>query len=161
MDVFNLDKFFIDQYKAFSRSFTKIKSAELATKVDALYGDKKFWPEPLLQINPHYAPGGSIKDFIDGGVLEPECARIFRDRWGIPDQRDPTLKLRKHQEQAISFAKAAQSYVVTTGTGSGKSLCFFIPIIDAALKAKKAGGAAKTRAIIIYPMNALANSQAK
>ncbi|EAQ06275.1 DEAD/DEAH box helicase [Yoonia vestfoldensis] len=161
MDVFNLDHFVIEQYKAFSRSFTKIRSPEIASKVDALYDDKRFWPEPLLQINPHYASGGSIRDFVKGGILEPECLDIFTDKWGPANQEDPTLKLRKHQEQAISFAKDRQSYVVTTGTGSGKSLCFFIPIIDAAIRAKKAGGGAKTRAIIVYPMNALANSQAK
>lgn len=161
MDVFNLDQFVIDQYKAFSRSFTKIKSSEISSKVNALYDEKRFWPEPLLQINPHYASGGSIRDFVNEGVLAPECEDVFKDKWGPPDEVDPSLKLRKHQEQAISFAKERQSYVVTTGTGSGKSLCFFIPIIDAAIRAKKAGGGAKTRAIVIYPMNALANSQAK
>lgn len=161
MDVFNLDQFVIDQYKAFSRSFTKIKSYEISSKVNALYDEKRFWPEPLLQINPHYASGGSIRDFVNGGLLQTECADVFKDKWGPAGQSDPSLKLRKHQEQAISFAKERQSYVVTTGTGSGKSLCFFIPIIDAAIRAKKAGGGAKTRAIVIYPMNALANSQAK
>ena len=161
MDVFNLDQFVIDQYKAFSRSFTKIKSPEISSKVNVLYDDKRFWPEPLLQINPHYASGGSVRDFVNGSILEPECADVFQDKWGSAGQSDPSLKLRKHQEQAISFAKERQSFVVTTGTGSGKSLCFFIPIIDAAIRAKKAGGGAKTRAIVIYPMNALANSQAK
>jgi hypothetical protein len=48
---------------------------------------------------------------------------------------------------------------VTTGTGSGKSLCFFIPIIDSAIRARIGGEAQRTRAIVIYPMNALANSQ--
>ena len=161
MDVFNLDKFVIDQYRDFSRSFTKIKSPEISSKVNALYDDKRFWPEPLLQINPHYSSGGSIQDFVNEGLLEPECCEVFKDKWRSEGQSDPSLKLRKHQEQAISFAQEAQSYVVTTGTGSGKSLCFFIPIIDAAIRAKKAGGGAKTRAIVIYPMNALANSQAK
>jgi ATP-dependent helicase YprA (DUF1998 family) len=43
---------------------------------------------------------------------------------------------------------------VTTGTGSGKSLSFFIPIIDRIIKAKTEGVKARTRAIVIYPMNA-------
>ena len=47
------------------------------------------------------------------------------------------------------------------GTGSGKSLCFFVPIIDTAIRARVAGEAARTRAIVVYPMNALANSQVK
>jgi ATP-dependent helicase YprA (DUF1998 family) len=44
-------------------------------------------------------------------------------------------------------------------TVSGKSLCYFVPIADAVLKAKRAGGGTQTRALVIYPMNALANSQ--
>ena len=48
---------------------------------------------------------------------------------------------------------------MTTGTGSGKSLCYFVPIVDAVIKAKRAGEGARTRALVIYPMNALANSQ--
>ena len=49
--------------------------------------------------------------------------------------------------------------MVTTGTGSGKSLAFFLPIIDQILRAKDVGEPKRTRAIVIYPMNALANSQ--
>ena len=161
MDVFDLDKDVIGQYKAFARSFTKIRSPELKAKVDALYETKRFWPEPLIQLNPHYAAGGSIQDFIHAGDLEPECAEVFRAQRAAPDATDRTLKLRRHQQQAVGYALNDQSYVVTTGTGSGKSLCFFIPIINAAIKARKAGEPARTRVIIIYPMNALANSQAE
>lgn len=51
--------------------------------------------------------------------------------------------------------------MVTTGTGSGKSLCFFVPVVDAIIRARKAGKPRRTSAIIVYPMNALANSQIK
>ena len=161
MDAFDLDETVIERYKAFARSFTNIRSPELNAKVDELYATKRFWPEPLIQLNPHYAGGGSIQDFIDAGDLEPECAEVFRDLSASGSPRDRTLRLRKHQQQAIGYALNNQSYAVTTGTGSGKSLCFFIPIIDAAIKARKAGRAPGTRAIVIYPMNALANSQAE
>ena len=50
MDVFDLDKDIIDRYKAFVRSFTKIRSPELKEKVDALYETKRFWPELLIQL---------------------------------------------------------------------------------------------------------------
>ena len=66
---------------------------------------------------------------------------------------NPTLQVM----EAIAKATARQSFVVTTGTGSGKSLCFFIPIIDAAIRARAASEAPPTRAIVIYPMNALAS----
>ena len=60
---------------------------------------------------------------------------------------------------AITLANQHRNFVVTTGTGSGKSLCYFLPIIDRILKAKATGEPPRTRAIIIYPINALANSQ--
>jgi hypothetical protein len=69
------------------------------------------------------------------------------------------IVLYRHQAQAIAKAAAGNSFVVTTGTGSGKSLCFFIPIIDAAIRARVAKQPPRTRVIVVYPMNALANSQ--
>src|SRR5207244_11536253 len=70
-----------------------------------------------------------------------------------------SLKLGRHLREAVVKAAAGKSFVVTTGTGSGKSLCFFIPIVNAAIRARRAGETPRTRAIVIYPMNALANSQ--
>lgn len=86
------------------------------------------------------------------GDLHPSTAAIFRVD-GTP------ITLQRHQAQAAAKAAAKQSFVVTTGTGSGKSLCFFVPIIDAAVRARATDEPRRTRAIIVYPMNALANSQ--
>lgn len=159
MDVFSLSETLTNQYTRFARSFTKIRSVELKENIDQLYAGRKFWPEPLLQLNPHYEDGGSVLRLVGPSGLDSECARIFLDPRADASNPDKTLKLRRHQEQAISLALAEKSFVVTTGTGSGKSLCFFIPIVDAIVKAKRAGETARTRAVIIYPMNALANSQ--
>ena len=92
-------------------------------------------------------------------MLEAKAAEIFRTPPSPDFPRGEPLSLYKHQEQAIALAAQGASYVVTTGTGSGKSLCFFIPIVNAVLAEKRKGGRSRTRAIIIYPMNALANSQ--
>ncbi|MGH6943537.1 MAG: DEAD/DEAH box helicase, partial [Geminicoccaceae bacterium] len=159
MDVFDLDESTLDQYAKFARSFTKIRSNEIQEKVDRLYQERRFWPEPLIQLNPHYEGGGSIQALVGERGLAPECAQIFCDRRAGPGDSDRSLKLRRHQEQAISLALVGKSFAVTTGTGSGKSLCYFVPIVDAVVKAKRAGEGARTRAVVIYPMNALANSQ--
>ena len=53
-----------------------------------------------------------------------------------------------------------QPTLVTTGTGSGKTESFLIPILDHVLRAKKAG-VTGMKALILYPMNALANDQAE
>ena len=68
-------------------------------------------------------------------------------------------ELRTHQVQSVHIARKRRSFVVTTGTGSGKSICFFLPIIDAVLRGRRADARRRTRAIVVYPMNALANSQ--
>src|SRR5258708_5965222 len=120
MDVFALDERLLEQYTAFARSFTRIRSDELQHKVDALYAGRRFWPEPLLQLNPHYESGGTVKDLIGERGLAKECGEIFRDSRARPEDADKTLKLRRHQEQAIGLALNGKSFVVTTGTGSGK-----------------------------------------
>lgn len=159
MDVFDLDEKLLGHYTAFARSFTRIRSIELRDKVDALYANRAFWPEPLIQLNPHYEDGGTLSGLVGADGLSDDCAKIFANPRAPADATDRSLRLRRHQEQAIGLALSGKSYVVTTGTGSGKSLCFFIPIVDAIIKAKRAGEPRSTRAIVIYPMNALANSQ--
>lgn len=152
LDIFALRDSVIDEYKRFATSFTTIHAPDIKAQVEAIYAKDRYWPEPLIQINPSYKRSTGIRSLVDGGALDPVCADIFQVK-GTP------LELYKHQEQAIALAAAGESYVVTTGTGSGKSLCFFIPIVQRVLVEKQKGGQARTRAIIIYPMNALANSQ--
>jgi Lhr-like helicase len=147
MDVFSLRESLIDQYAAFARSFTKIRAEDIRQQVSSAYESGRFWPDPLIQINPRFKSGRHVTDLVADGTLHPECQKIF------------DLQLHQHQEYAVALGAKGESYVVTTGTGSGKSACFFIPIVDAVLKAKDADPTRRTRAIVIYPMNALANSQ--
>lgn len=147
MDVFSLRERLISDYQSFARSFTTIHADDLRKGVDDKYSSGKFWPEPLVQINPRYASGRSTSDLASQGVLLPLTAQCF------------DIPLYKHQENAVALAASRQSYVVTTGTGSGKSVCFFLPIADAILRARQQDATPRTRAIVIYPMNALANSQ--
>ena len=154
VNVFELDHALVDRYAAFARSFSAIRAAEIAAQVSALYENGKFWPDPLITINPRFEQGKAIDELAEEGVLDPALNKIF----AFGDARTP-IRLHRHQERSVAKARNRESFVVTTGTGSGKSLCFFVPIIDAIVRARRAGETPKTRAIIIYPMNALANSQ--
>ena len=152
MDVFDLDSALVRDYERFARSFTTIRAQDIRDQVDQVYASGRFWPEPIVSINPHFQVGDSISQLVAEGTLHEKTEQVFR----IDGQ---PLTLFRHQSQAIAKAKEKQSFVVTTGTGSGKSLCFFIPIIDSAIRGRAAGESSRTRAIIVYPMNALANSQ--
>lgn len=159
MDVFSLRDFVVAEYKQFATSFTKIFAADIREQVSAIYARNHYWPEPLIQINPNYKRTTTVADRIEAGLLDTSCRPIFTSPPPGVAPGGETMALYKHQEQAIACAAAGESYVVTTGTGSGKSLCFFIPIVSAILAEKQRSMERKTRAIVIYPMNALANSQ--
>lgn len=154
MNVFDLDAALLERYEAFARSFTEIRADDLKTAVDGVYSGGKFWPEPLIGLNPQYKRCDDLGAIAKRGEVDPALPNIF----SLGKPRAP-ITLFRHQEQALVKAAQGKNYVVTTGTGSGKSLCFFIPIIDRILRARRAGEGKRTRAIIIYPMNALANSQ--
>ncbi|MFG7159728.1 DEAD/DEAH box helicase [Burkholderia pseudomallei] len=158
MDVFQFREHIVAEYEQFTRGFTRIRADDIRDYVDEQYASQRYWPEPLIQINPNFKSGGTVEEFVVAGQLSPQCADIFR-LGKSQSSSGVSLPLHKHQAEAISLAAAGESYVLTTGTGSGKSLSYFIPIVDACLKAKAADPTPRTRAIVIYPMNALANSQ--
>ena len=116
------------------------------------------WPSLLVQLNHASAPGGSIDDLVSEGLLHSECARIFRRNKDKNPEGEP-LRLYRHQRQAIEVAGTGRSYILTTGTGSGKSLAYMVPIIDHVLRKPAEARRGHISAIVVYPMNALCNSQ--
>ena len=154
MKAFDLDHRLVGDYERFSRSFGTIRAEDLREEIEKKYQEGRFWPDALLSLNPRYLTGPTVNELVETGDLAKETGQIFR-----LDQSP--LRLYRHQAQSISKARMGQSYVVTTGTGSGKSLCFFVPIVDAIIRARLSKKPRRTRAVIVYPMNALANSQTK
>ncbi|MFG3492256.1 protein kinase [Streptomyces sp. NPDC047972] len=162
MDVFGIHADLISEYESFTKSATVIRDARIAGFVEDDMAAKSQWPDPWLSLNPFFADGGKVTDLVRDGILHPKCAEIFqagkKESSRRPDGRPLTFHL--HQRQAIEAAQAGDSYVLTTGTGSGKSLSYIVPIVNHVLKERQAGGAGgRVRAIVVYPMNALANSQ--
>ena len=158
MDVFRVRDRLIDDYREFTGSFVDIHDKNIREHVAERMARGYQWPDPWLSLNPNFASGGTITDLIAEGLLHPECERIFRLKDDNPD--GPVLRLHQHQREAVEAARTGSSYVLTTGTGSGKSLAYIIPIVDRVLAAKAAGTYRPgIKAIVVYPMNALANSQ--
>ena len=156
MDVFDLRNRLVSDYRSYTRSFIKIRDARIEAFVDGILGAGGFWPEPLLQLNPTFRPGGTIDELVELGILHRECAQVFRIDKSDTDHRGKQLLLHQHQREAILKAQEGQSYVLTTGTGSGKRLAYIVPIVDHVLRRGSGRG---IQAIVVYPMNALANSQ--
>jgi DEAD/DEAH box helicase len=158
MDVFRVRDRLIDDYREYTASFVDIHDKPVHDHVADRMARGYQWPDPWLSLNPNFASGGTITDLVGQGLLRPECEKIFRLKDVNPD--GPVLQLHQHQREAIEAARSGGSYVLTTGTGSGKSLAYIIPIVDRVLAAKTAGTYRPgIKAIVVYPMNALANSQ--
>ena len=155
MDVFRLRDRVIKDYADYVRSFVQIRDRRIDEFVQKSLRDEVLWPQPLIQLNPSFEPGGWIDDLVDRGVLHSDCRKIFQ----IKTEADPIgsrMRLHRHQIEAIEAARRGENYVLTTGTGSGKSLAYLIPIVDNVLRH---GGKRGIQAIVVYPMNALCNSQ--
>ena len=86
-----------------------------------------------------------------GLILEETGAGLSHARRDSPSTSTST------RSRPSSWLVAAQSYIVTSGTGSGKSLTYFLPIIDSLLRQPSTGD--RVAALVVYPMNALVNSQ--
>ena len=86
----------IDEYAAFSRSFTKIRAQDIRDQIDAAYATRKYWPEPILQINPHYKRDKTVADLVREAA---SCMRAAT--WS-----SPAGSCRTHQVQSIHIARA-------------------------------------------------------
>jgi len=155
MDVFELRDRLIKDYSDYINSYINIRDEKIKEMVQSELDSGLLWPDPLIQLNPSFEPGGWIDDLVKEGVLHKECSKIFR-RDKTPDDPGVPLRLHKHQDKSIRIANEGHNYILTTGTGSGKSLAYIIPIVDYILRNESGKG---IKAIIVYPMNALANSQ--
>jgi len=152
MSIFDFRDSVIETYKDYVSSFLNISDPRIRTFVeDHLVSKGHLWPDPLIQLNLPYKQADTVENLCQKGLLHPLCSLIFRKPDGDP------IRLYAHQQEAILKGIKGEHFVVTSGTGSGKTLTYFIPVFDAVL----AGPSPKVKAIIVYPMNALVNSQFK
>jgi len=157
MDVFALRDRLVEDYRHYAESFFTIRDEQIQAFVENQLETGLLWPDPMLQLNPAFEPGGYVEGLIAEGVLHTLCERIFRTGKAPERPEGSRLLFHKHQTDAIRIAASGSAYVLTTGTGSGKSLAYMVPIVDSALRDGARDGHIK--AIVVYPMNALANSQ--
>jgi ATP-dependent helicase YprA (DUF1998 family)/very-short-patch-repair endonuclease len=155
MDVFVLRNHLITDYSDYIQSFINIRDVYISRFVAEKLKAGAFWPDPLIQLNPNFESGEWIDNLVAQKVLHPTAKQVFRlDK---PNNlAGAAMRLHKHQSDAVTAAQSGENYVLTTGTGSGKSLSYIVPIVDHVLRRGSGKG---IQAVIVYPMNALANSQ--
>ncbi|HEY3267258.1 MAG TPA: DEAD/DEAH box helicase [Armatimonadota bacterium] len=103
---------------------------------------------PYISLSRAFAQGAPVADLVSEGTFHPHMAHLVEHP-----------HLFAHQEMAVRSIAAGNSTLVSTGTGSGKTECFLYPIISRCLEMKEKGAPAGVAAVIVYPMNALAEDQ--
>lgn len=149
MDPFKIYKAVKEQYKSYIQTFQVFKNADIKAFVeDGINKRKMLWQEPVIQISKRFKAGLPVTVLISKNWLHPNCANVY-----------PGFIPYAHQQKAVEIVShKKENLIVTTGTGSGKSICFELPIVSHCLE-QSAKGVKGIKAIIIYPMNALANTQ--
>ena len=143
-------------YRRYLRSLLPVRDPRIAAALDAEISRSPLTKGPLLESSPPYAHGATLADLVAEGVLNPAFSSLAST--ALPLDRP----LYGHQEQATRKITAGRNVIVASGTGSGKTEIFLVPILDA-LTAEHAAGTLGpgVRALLLYPMNALANDQIK
>lgn len=121
---------------------------------DALSKECQLLKGPFIQATMPYKGTHTLKELVEEGVLNKNIKNAFTyDEYVV-------YKRYNHQEKAIKLVNNNRSIIVASGTGSGKTECFFIPIINELLNEFDNNTLSPgVRALLIYPMNALANDQ--
>lgn len=136
-----------EHYKDYITSFITIKDERIRNEVKTAIQEETLWPEALIQFNPNFKKGDSVAQMIEFGLPIHSDLSYFFDR-----------PFYLHQQEAIILGCQDKEFIVTSGTGSGKSRTFMATIFNYILH-HQAECKDKTVAIIVYPMNALINSQ--
>ena len=149
MNIIELYENLKSSYKRYLESFITIKDKRIKDKVNDSIKNEELWPEALIQFNPNFAKGIGVKELIAKGLPIHKDLEFFFDK-----------PFYKHQQEAIELGCQDKEFIVTSGTGSGKSRTFMATIFNHILL-NEVACKDKTIAIIVYPMNALINSQAE
>ena len=149
MDILNFHKILISKYRTYINSFLNIKEPKILRFIDTEIENNKLWPEPLIQFNPTFEKGRPLSTLVKEGHLHGELDYIFEG-----------YNLYKHQEESLILGSKGREFIVTSGTGSGKSLTYIATIFNHVLS-QGDFATNKIQAVVVYPMNALINSQFK
>ena len=115
----------------------------------------KFVKGPVLEATPPFVKGATIRELVNSHVLSPRFLELNTGK--LPVDRP----LYFHQQQAIEkTVRDKRNIVVATGTGSGKTEAFLVPILETLFEqTQREKLTPGVRALLLYPMNALANDQ--
>lgn len=141
-----------EQYRRYLSTVFQIRNPEYRDQFTEQLAEASMLASgPYLDVHDHFTSGATPRELTAQGVLPRSFLRL-----GFVHDRP----LYMHQEQAVRRVLEGRNIVVSTGTGSGKTESFLIPILAELARQYEEGRLGDgVRALLVYPMNALANDQ--
>ncbi|MBI2899240.1 MAG: DEAD/DEAH box helicase [Planctomycetes bacterium] len=150
-NIAEAERHVIDQYRRFLRTSYRFLDPKLRDQFESRLDQADIVVRgPYVTLSREFEKGVPLEALVAGGKAQPELARL---NWSFKK-----FPLYKHQQTAFEIGIAGRPFVVTSGTGSGKTEAFLLPILSEVIRRKKEG-VTGSQAILLYPMNALANDQ--
>ena len=147
----------IREYRDYLRTEFRARDPELRAALEEALDRPNFLAqEPFFQAHKPFRKGKRWRDL----PIDPKLAAVMEERARRHGARDPEFAY-SHQSEAIDILLSPEPspVVVTTGTGSGKTEAFLLPVLQNAIEDASRFKQPGLTAILIYPMNALANDQ--
>ncbi len=156
MNPIQLGEQVVEHFHRYLRTYFPIADQRIERQVNAALaagptGERMLVKGPYIQLNRPFEEGPTLSDFIEQHDLHPALTGVFSH----------IETLHKHQELAAAATLRGRHTISATGTGSGKTESFLLPIVEHCLRLRDEGAPEGVTAILIYPMNALVNDQLK
>ncbi|MEM2145248.1 MAG: DEAD/DEAH box helicase, partial [Candidatus Jordarchaeaceae archaeon] len=157
MDPLKISESIKDGYVRYLSSTFRLREPNLRNSFRQEITKFQFTRGPIVEATPPFEKGCYLQELIDEGVLSSKLQDFIFD--AMPYLRNNPLYM--HQERAIRKIIKGRNVVIASGTSSGKTECFLIPIFNHLLREYEEKGELTpgVRALLLYPMNALANDQ--
>lgn len=140
------------RYTSTAAGVSAARAPLLSQRVAATIAAADLVKGPYVESLPDFEKGASIRQMVQDGRLHRGWAALDGSDSGRALMDRP---LHLHQAAAIGLD---ENYLVATGTGSGKTESFLFPLVDSLLRDPDLARPG-VRAILVYPLNALANDQ--
>lgn len=117
-DFFRLHDDIMSQYKSFANSFVDIDDPQILEALKAYDDEKSMWPDPLIQFNPSYLEGCSLKQLVDEGLLDSKKDIIFNGFhlykhhqrwWQFADKRPALYRILSDKKVTLVTARVSKA----------------------------------------------------
>jgi len=141
----------IEQYRSFIKSSYRLADPRLREQFERHVNRAEVLVKgPYVTLARDFAEGHPLAEVLASSCGHPDLAQF---NWPFGSST-----LYAHQEDALRAVEARRNIIVKTGTGSGKTESFLLPVLSGVLRLNEQS-IRGTKAILLYPMNALANDQ--